>query len=72
MFIRSNCDRKSQLSGILTEQLDPRDFTLKFDPYSKNKNKVSFKVEIVAHYFCTSTCITIFAKRKFLRCFTSR
>ena len=28
------CDRKSQVSGILTEQLNPRDFTLKFDPYS--------------------------------------
>ena len=25
MFNRSNCDRKSQLSGILTEPLNPRD-----------------------------------------------
>ena len=26
MFNGSNCDRKSQLSGILTGQLNPRDF----------------------------------------------
>ena len=29
MFIGSNCDRKSQLSGILTEPLNPRDITQK-------------------------------------------
>ena len=28
MFNGSNCDRKSQLSGILTEPLNPRDCTL--------------------------------------------
>ena len=28
MFNGSNCDRKSQLSGILTEPLNPRDLTL--------------------------------------------
>ena len=30
MFNRSNCDQKSQLSGILTEPLNPRDKVLKF------------------------------------------
>ena len=28
MFNGSNCDRKSQLSGILTEPLNPRDIEL--------------------------------------------
>ena len=27
MFSRTNCDRKSQLSGILTEPLNPRELT---------------------------------------------
>ena len=29
MFNGSNCDRKSQLSGILTEPLNPRESDLK-------------------------------------------
>ena len=28
MFKRTNCDRKSQLSGILTEPLNPRGFSV--------------------------------------------
>ena len=32
MFNGSNCDRKSQLSGILTEPLNPRDIELVASP----------------------------------------
>ena len=52
MFNRSYCDRKSQLSGILTEPLNPRGFhihdsmILSFFVKSFNKHlKTSFKAE---------------------------
>ena len=31
MFNKTNCDRKSQLSGILTEPLNPRDISVQLN-----------------------------------------
>ena len=33
MFNGSNCDRKSQLSGILTEPLNPRDLQSNYNSF---------------------------------------
>ena len=42
MFNGSNCDRKSQLSGILTEPLNPRDTVPR--PPSQERKGISFKI----------------------------
>ena len=50
MFNRSYCDRKSQLSGILTEPLNPR--ALKFRKKiekSRSKKKIVFYYKINCH-----------------------
>ena len=59
MINGSNCDRKSELSGILTKPINPRELDGSFHYIDSNHYRVFFKEKNRKHNFIIKFCLDI-------------